>query len=329
MPARPSRLPTLTPRQYELVCLTALVLLFCIVLSGAAVRLTGSGLGCPNWPRCGEGVIAPLETHALVEFGNRVVTGLVGLPCLAAFFLSFRRAPRRRDLTILSALLPFGVLLQAILGGLTVIFELRPGFVMGHFLLSMVILAIAVALYWRARYEPGERPHNDRRVVLATRVLLPLGALALFAGTLATAAGPHPGSAGTGEVVPRINLLNLDALIHWHGRTGTLLGLASLAAWWVARKRGADPQTRRALTILCLLVAAQGLIGFAQYELDLPSELVWLHILVASAAWVSILFANAAAGRLGDRRRTVVEGDPHLWGGDRPTSVETVPAGRP
>jgi cytochrome c oxidase assembly protein subunit 15 len=320
------RLPTLTPRQYELVCLAALVLLFLIVLSGAAVRLTGSGLGCPNWPRCGTGVTPPLETHALVEFGNRVVTGLVGIPCVAAFLLSFRRSPRRRDLTVLSALLPLGVLLQAVLGGLTVIFELRPGFVMGHFLLSMVILATAVALYWRARYEPGERPVNDRRTVLAVRALLPLGALALFAGTLATAAGPHPGSAGTGEVVPRIDLLNLDALIHWHGRTGTLLGLASVAAWFVARRLGADPQTRRALTALCLLVAAQGLVGFVQYELDLPAELVWLHIVVATMAWISILFANAAVGAL---PRKVVDADPQLWGAEHRTSVETAPAGRP
>jgi len=290
------RLPTLTPRQYELVCLTALVLLFAIVLSGAAVRLTGSGLGCTNWPRCGESVTPPLETHALVEFGNRVVTGIVGLPCLAAFFLSFRRAPRRRDLTFISALLPLGVLLQAILGGLTVIFELKPGFVMGHFLLSMLILACAVTLYCCARYEPGARTPNDRRVVWATRALLPVGALALFVGTLATAAGPHPGSAGTGEVVPRINIISLDAMIHWHGRTGTLLGLTALAAWFVARRFGADPQTRRALTVLCLLVAAQGLIGFVQYELDLPSELVWIHVVLATCTWLSLMWAIVAAG---------------------------------
>jgi cytochrome c oxidase assembly protein subunit 15 len=291
------RLPTLTPRQYATVTLAALVLLYLIVLSGAAVRLTGSGLGCTGWPRCGDSVIAPLETHAMIEFGNRIVTGLVGIPCVLAFLLSLRRSPRRRDLVRLSALLPLGVLAQAVLGGLTVIFELRPGFVMGHFLLSMLILACAVALFWRARHEPGTRPVNDRRVVLATRSLLGFGGLALFAGTLATAAGPHPGSAGTGEVVGRIDWISLDAFIHWHGRTGTLLGLAAVATWFLARRRGADAATRRALTALCLLVAAQGLIGFAQYELDLPAELVWLHIVVASGAWLSIVFANVAVGR--------------------------------
>jgi len=319
------RLPTLTPRQYALVCLVALVLLFLIVLSGAAVRLTGSGLGCTGWPRCGDTVIAPLETHAMVEFGNRVVTGIVGIPCVLAFLLSFRRSPRRRDLIWLSALLPLGVLAQAVLGGLTVIFELRPGFVMGHFLLSMLILACAVALFWRARHEPGERPVNDRRVVLATRSLLGFGGLALFAGTVATAAGPHPGSAGTGEVVGRIGWQSLDALIHWHGRTGTLLGLAAVGTWFLARRLGADHATRRALTALCLLVAAQGLIGFAQYELNLPAELVWVHIVVASSAWVSILFANAAAGRLAPRSEAAKAEPPPVPRADRP---EPVGAGR-
>src|SRR5690606_28540005 len=143
--------------------------------------------------------------------------------------------------------------------------ELRPGFVMAHFLLSMVILAAAVALYWRARHEPGTRRPEDRGVVLATRALLPVGGLAIFAGTLATAAGPHPGSAGTGEVVPRLDLLTVDALIHWHGRTGTLLGLTAVAVWFYARRHGAGAALRRALTVVCLLVAAQVVIGFAHY----------------------------------------------------------------
>src|SRR5919107_2997057 len=150
------RLPTLTPRQYERVTFVALVLLFLIILTGAAVRLTGSGLGCPNWPKCGDGVVAPLETHAWIEYGNRLASALVGLVCFAAGFVAWRRRPYRRDLAILGALLPLGVLMQGVLGGLTVIFHLKPGFVMGHFLLSMVLLAAAVALYWRARREPEE-----------------------------------------------------------------------------------------------------------------------------------------------------------------------------
>jgi heme a synthase len=291
------RLPTVSARQYERFVLVALVLLIAIVLSGAAVRLTGSGLGCENWPRCGDQVYAPLEFHALVEFGNRVVTGIVGIPSVLCFVLAFRRRPRRRDLIWLSALLPLGVLAQAILGGLTVIYELKPGFVMGHFGLSMLILAAAVALYWRAKHEPDERPVHDRRIVLATRALLAWGAVVLFAGTVATAAGPHPGSAGTGEVVPRIDWLGVDALIKWHGRTGTVLGLLALGCWWLARRHGGTRALLRSLTVVCLLVASQGVVGLVQYELELPAGLVWIHVVLATFTWLAILFSVAAAGR--------------------------------
>jgi cytochrome c oxidase assembly protein subunit 15 len=133
--------------------------------------------------------------------------------------------------------------------------------------------------------------------VLATRVLVPLGALALFAGTVATAAGPHPGSAGTGEVVPRLTWLPVDDLIHWHGRTGTLLGLAALSVWFLARRFGADRALRRSLTVLCLLVASQGVVGFIQYELELPAGIVWVHVLLATFTWLAVVFAVAAAGK--------------------------------
>jgi heme a synthase len=320
------RLPTLTPRQYERVTLVALVLLFTIVLTGAAVRLTGSGLGCTNWPRCGDSVIAPLELNAWIEFGNRLVTGLVGLPCIAAFVLAFRRSPRRRDLLWASALLPVGVLGQAVLGGLTVLFEIRPGFVMGHFLLSMLILAAAVNLYWRARSEPAARPTHDRRIVLLTRALLVWGGVVLFAGTFATAAGPHPGADAdhSGAPVHRITFLGLDEVIHWHGRTGTVLGLLAVGTWLFARRRGATADLMTALTCVCGLVAAQGVIGFVQYELELPAGLVWIHVAAASATWVAILFTVNAAGRLS--RTTLVENAPPART-DHRTSVEREPVG--
>jgi cytochrome c oxidase assembly protein subunit 15 len=318
------RLPTLTARQYQRVALAALAALVLIVLTGAAVRLTGSGLGCPNWPKCGDGFVAPLDAHAWIEYGNRLMTGVVTLAAVAAGLLAWRRRPFRRDLAVLGALLPLGVLAQAVLGGLTVLFELRPGFVLSHFLLSMAILAAAVALAWRARHEPGERPlAPDRRLVLGVRALLPLGVLAIVAGTLTTAAGPHPGSSGTGEVVPRLDVFGvdtLDTLIHWHGRSGTLLGVTAVALWFLARRWGADLQLRRALTAVCVLVASQGVVGFAQYELQLPAELVWLHVVIATLTWLAILFSVAAAGRLVPAA-VGARGDaapPHFWGGRAP-----------
>src|SRR5438270_2681858 len=183
-----------TPAQYRKVTYLTLAALSLIVLTGAAVRLTGSGLGCPDWPRCYGNALPPLSTHALIEFGNRALSGVVGILTVAAAVLAFTRRPFRRDLAWLAVLLPLGVLAQAVLGGFTVREHLAPGFVMAHFGLSMLVLIPAVALAWRARFAPGERPRSrDRVTVWSVRALAPMGALTIFAGTAATAAGPHAG----------------------------------------------------------------------------------------------------------------------------------------
>jgi cytochrome c oxidase assembly protein subunit 15 len=294
---------TLTPLAYRRVTHAALASLVLIVFTGAAVRLTGSGLGCPDWPKCGESYVAPLETHAVIEFGNRIFSGIVALAAVAAGLLAWRRRPFRRDLAAIGALLPMGVLGQAVLGGLTVEYGLKPGFVMGHFALSMVVLVAAVALAWRSTYEPGARPRSrDRTAVWAVRGLLPLGAVTIFAGTAATAAGPHAGGAGTGDVVSRLyfkGTQTLDWTIHQHARLAMVLGVAAVAVWVLLRRRHADTQARGAVGALVLLLGLQGVVGTVQYKLlNLPSELVWIHVILASFAWVSLLWAVAAAGRL-------------------------------
>jgi heme a synthase len=296
---------TLTPRQYAMVAYCAAVAFTLIVLSGAAVRLTGSGLGCPRWPRCYGHVYPPLSTHALIEFSNRVVTFPVTIAAFAAFVLAFRRRPYRRDLARLSALLPLGVLAQAVLGGLTVRGELDYGWVMGHFALSMLVLASAVALAWRASHEPGERPRTPHRALaLAARVTVLLGGLAIFAGTAATAAGPHAG----GSPGQRINRLDFDGkgtmdfVIHRHGEIAFAFGLAALAVWWLAhRSAGADPLLRRSSAATCALIALQGLVGLDQYRTHLPTELVWVHVSLAALTWVAVLWTACAAGRLQPR----------------------------
>src|ERR671930_1703168 len=150
---------TVTPRIYERVAYAALAVLTLIVATGAAVRLTGSGLGCPEWPRCEGARLTPqLGIHGIIEFSNRVMTSVVAIPCLAAAILAWRRRPFRRDLAWIALALPLGVLGQAVMGGLTVLYGLAPGWVIGHFLLSMALLVAAVALAWRATFEPGERP---------------------------------------------------------------------------------------------------------------------------------------------------------------------------
>ena len=146
---------SLTPSQYRTVAYVALAALTLIVLTGAAVRLTDSGLGCPDWPRCYGKALPPLSTHAVIEYSNRAISGLVGVIAVVAFVLSFFRRPFRRDLAWLSLTLPLGVVAQAVLGGFTVREHLAPGFVMAHFALSMIILIGAVALAWRAQLRAG------------------------------------------------------------------------------------------------------------------------------------------------------------------------------
>jgi cytochrome c oxidase assembly protein subunit 15 len=299
----------LTPQAYARVATVALVALALIVLTGAGVRLTGSGLGCPDWPKCFGSVVAPLKTHAVIEYGNRLVSGVVGLIAVGAFAGAFLRTPRRRDLIRLSAVLPLGIVAQAVLGGFTVRNHLAPGYVMAHFGLSMLVLIAAVALAWRARHEPGDRPRaHDRLTTWTVRALLPIGAIAIFAGTGATAAGPHAGGAGTGDVVHRLTFKGnetLDWVIHQHAFVAALLGVLALAATiLVWRRPGIDRQLRDAVTITTALLAAQGLVGETQYTLKLPTEIVWVHVALATATWLSILWAVAAAGRI--EPRTIV-----------------------
>src|SRR4030081_2830775 len=133
------RLPTISPQTYARVSLVALAALALIVLTGAGVRLTGSGLGCPDWPKCYGRAVAPLETHAIIEYATRLLSGLVALTALAAGLLAFRRRPFRRDLAILGVLLPLGVVCQAVLGGFTVRHHLAARVVSGHLRPSMHI----------------------------------------------------------------------------------------------------------------------------------------------------------------------------------------------
>lgn len=295
---------TVTPAQYTLVAYTAMGAFTLIVLSGAAVRLTGSGLGCPRWPRCYGKVYPPLNTHALIEFSNRMVTIPVTIAAFAAFALAFRRRPYRRDLMLTGALLPLGVLAQAVLGGLTVRGALDYGWVMAHFALSMLVLAAAVALAWRSAHEPGARPRvSDRALVLCARATVALGGLTIFAGTAATAAGPHAG----GSPGQRINRLafdgkrTMDFVIHRHGEIALAFGLAALGVWLLARRSSADSLVRRSAAATCALIALQGIVGLDQYKTHLPTELVWVHVSLASLTWVAVLWTACAAGRLEPR----------------------------
>jgi cytochrome c oxidase assembly protein subunit 15 len=301
---------TVSPVQYRRLAYIALGALTLIVLTGAAVRLTDSGLGCPNWPRCYGKVLPPLSSHALIEFGNRAISGLVGVITAVVAVLAFTRRPFRRDLAWLACLLPAGVIAQAVLGGYTVTNHLAPGFVMAHFGLSMIILIGAVALAWQAAHEPGSRPRaTDRAAVWSARALAPFGALAIFAGTAATASGPHSGGF-SGQRVHRLTFKGADTLhwvVHQHATIAAIFGVVAVGVWLFHRHRKASEAMLEPLTVICVLLAAQGLVGSVQYELHLPSDMVWVHVALATATWVSVLWAVATAGRLVPRAAPVID----------------------
>ncbi|MFN8215736.1 MAG: COX15/CtaA family protein [Solirubrobacterales bacterium] len=292
---------------YERVALAALLTLTLVVFTGAAVRLTGSGLGCSSWPRCTKSSFhPPLDTHSLIEFGNRVFIVLVSAAVLAAWLGTYLRRPlqpRRRDLRLLGALLPLGVLAQAVVGGESVLYKLAPIWVMAHYWLSMLILIAAFELWHRPRMELGgtRRPNADRQTVICVRLLVAAAMLVIVLGSSATAAGPHAGASGTGQLVHRLDWWGDDTLrwlVFAHGCLVGCLGLATVGTWWFARRREAGTEVIRTLGWICVLLGAQGVVGITQYALALPTEIVWAHVVLATLTWVGYVHAWAAAGRL-------------------------------
>ena len=296
---------TLTRQQYFVIAAVALGSLAAIVATGAAVRLTGSGLGCPDWPRCYENRLAPeADLNAVIEFANRAFTGFVGLAVIAASVLAFRRRPYRWHLALFGALLPIGVVCQAILGAIVVEYDLKPELVIGHFILSMLLLDAAFALTWCSRYEPGERrASTDRLGVWAVRGLIPLGQLTIIAGTIATGSGPHPGD-HEDDLVQRFDFRGgetLQWIVERHSVLATIFGLAAVGAWFLLRREGGDRRALRPLGYLIAMLALQGVVGGVQWALELPAAIVWVHVVLATLTWLTVLWSVAAAGRLAPR----------------------------
>jgi cytochrome c oxidase assembly protein subunit 15 len=281
---------TVTPALYRRVTLLSLFALGFIVVTGGAVRVTGSGLGCPDWPTCAEGrIVAPLETHALIEFVNRTVTGAVSVMVIVAVLAALRRRPYRRDLVGLAVGLVLGVIGQIVLGGLVVLTDLYPPLVMGHFVLSMVLVADAVVLHHRATWPDGGRPVHavgaDLRQFASW--LVAWAAVVMALGTVVTGSGPHAGS-NEGQFVERLpfavrDVARIHAVAVW-----ILLALALYTLWRARRDRApADVQGRGG--VLLAVLCAQGAVGYIQYFSNVPALLVAIHIGGATALWVAVL----------------------------------------
>ena len=278
--------PRVSPAAYRKITVGALALLALIIVSGGAVRLTGSGLGCSDWPACeNDQLVAPLETHAMIEFINRLITGLVSAIVIAAVLGSHWRVPRRADLVWLSWGLVAGVLAQIVLGGLVVLYELPPVLVIGHFLLSMVLLWNAVALLWRASDDGGQRSEARRRPHWVGNAVVALTSVVIVTGTVVTGAGPHGGD----EDAERIDVAVRDvAQIHGTTVVALLVVLAGLVLW--LRHRCAPDRAQWWGRTVLGVAMAQGLIGYVQYFTGVPVLLVGAHIAGAALLWVVTVF---------------------------------------
>jgi cytochrome c oxidase assembly protein subunit 15 len=273
---------------FRRLTVAAAVLLGVIVVTGGAVRLTSSGLGCPTWPRCTDSsIVAPASYHALVEFVNRVITTAVGIFVFAVAVGSLLRAPRRRDLTWLSWSLVAGFAGQAVVGGLSVIYHLSPPWVMAHFLLSMAMLWVALVLVHRA--DPAWTatvPTVKRELLLLGRTLVGVAAVVLFLGTVTTGTGPH---AGAGTHIRRLHF-PLERVTQLHADSALLLTGLVVATLFAVRLTPTTALVRRRAAILAGMVLLQAAIGYTQYFLNLPPGVVELHIAGATALWCSTLW---------------------------------------
>jgi heme a synthase len=285
------RLRAASPAFFYRLSLLAVAALFLIVVSGATVRLTGSGLGCENWPRCGNTFLPQKDYHALIEFGNRGVGFVVGLVTLAAAIGATRVERLPRWLLAAAWALPVTVLLQGVLGGITVLVELHPLIVMGHFLLSLLALAVAVVVVVGAYdFLHGAETHPPLAANWLALVLVPSALALVVTGTLVTAAGPHSG----GEKIRRFGLLP-DAL-HLHVGAAALFGITYLGV--VASLYFARPRARTELFLAGGVLAAllvQMAIGDIQWRTHLPWGLVLVHVALATAVWAGVV---ALAARL-------------------------------
>jgi heme a synthase len=250
-----------------------------IVVTGGVVRLTGSGLGCPTWPRCTDASFVPhraLGVHSAIEFGNRMLTFVVAAVAIATFVVAWRYG--RTVVLRLAFLLALGVPAQAVIGGITVLTDLNPWVVSLHLLVSLAMVGLAVTLI--RRVADGDRPARTvvpPGVVWLTRAVFLVGWVVLYVGTVVTGSGPHAGDVDA----PR-NGLDPRALSQLHTDVVFLLLGLTVAAVLVLRTAAVPPGVRRAAAVLLAVELAQGLVGFVQYATDLPVVLVACHLLGAA-----------------------------------------------
>jgi cytochrome c oxidase assembly protein subunit 15 len=257
------------------------------IVTGAAVRLSDSGLGCPDWPNCSQHHLTPvLSLHPVIEFANRVVVVLLVVACAVTVIGAFLRRPARRDLRWLSGGLILGVIGEAVLGAIVVYSKLNPYVVATHFLVGMTLLAVAVVLTLRASHRDG------RGVVVVSpaalrlsRLVVGLVVVVLAAGAATTGTGPHAGGKGAKRIP-----LGLEDMTRIHAEIVIAAVIAVLALLWVLWRSDAPASVQNAGRVVVMVMIAQGLIGYTQFFTHLPPVLVGIHVLGASAVWATVLW---------------------------------------
>lgn len=262
------------------------VLLFlqgALVITGGAVRLTGSGLGCPTWPECTDGSYIPVanqaegQLHAWIEFGNRLLT--FALVVSALVVLIHVLYTKRRELRLLALGQVLGILGQGVLGGITVLTDLHPLPVASHLLLSIILIAGATSLYSRRNFSAVQRMDIDRTTRNLSRVHILVTFLVIALGTVVTGSGPHAGDEDArrfGFEIRGVATLHAEAVI-------ALLGIT--LALYIAAKN--YPEIIRAIIIFTIITLAQGVLGYIQYFTGIPEILVGFHLLGAVLVWIA------------------------------------------
>lgn len=280
-----------TPRTVRGVALASVVAYGLLVLSGGAVRLTGSGLGCPDWPSCYQhGFVAAASFHPMVEDMNRFFTGAVSILSLVALLAAFVRAPRRRDILVPAAGLVVGLAAQIVLGGIVVLTKLNPYLVALHFLLTLVVLVDAIVFFHRAALsdEAAERrplPLVDPDLRWLTRVLAGTLVVVSAAGTVVSGSGPHAGAPGTKRIpIAFRDIAELHSSLAW-----LLLGL-SFASLFAFHHAKAPDRVQRRLRTFFELVIVQGALGYTQYFLHDAGVVVEIHLAGVTSLWTALVF---------------------------------------
>ncbi|MEC5200790.1 cytochrome c oxidase assembly protein subunit 15 [Arthrobacter sp. PL16] len=297
-------LPRTTTPLVRRLAIASLVSQIAIVVTGGAVRLTASGLGCPEWPRCTpESIVTTPEMgfHGVIEFGNRLLTFVLVIIAVAMIVSVLGLRRERKDLFRLSVGLFLGIPAQAVIGGITVWTGLNPWVVGLHFIVSMILVALATVLVDRARLSTEQyRLHRAPAAPPLLRQLLVtstvLTSVAVVLGVIVTGSGPHAGDQGAAR-----NGLDSDLMTRLHALPVYLLVATVALAVVVAYRAQVEGKLRRALLLLAAVVLAQGAIGYTQHFLHLPVVLVALHMLGASLLMSAAIHAHYT----GTTRRTL------------------------